>query len=278
MFDAVQEVLPAGFPRLLRWRFAARYRRAATQADVVIVPSRSTALDVERCYGVARSRSCVIPPGVGRSFRPIPADSPMVTQARQAAGLDEQAFFLFVGKRSERRNVPVLLDAFREHRIKYPIHRLVFVGPPGARADSARLRLEPGVVVMGHVAEPVLHGLLASATALLYPSEYEGFGLPILEALASGCPVVTLRSSALPEAGGDAAIYLDRADPQALAEAMERLVNDPGERVRRISLGLAHAQTLRSSTFADAVKREILALADPSEAVRAESECGGVPA
>jgi alpha-1,3-rhamnosyl/mannosyltransferase len=168
-------------------------------------------------------------------------------------------FFLFVGKRSKRRNVAAILDAFRLHLRSHPDHRLVFVGPDAP--DSATLEREPGVVVAGHVEEEILHGLMPGAVALLYPSEYEGFGLPVLEALASGCPVIALANSALPEAGGAAAWYLESAQPELMAETMRRVWNDRDERERRIALGLNHAATLNQARFAEAVKHELVAAA-----------------
>ena len=160
-------------------------------------------------------------------------------------------YVLFVGKRSRRRNVPVLLEAFARHRRGHPTHRLVFAGPddrgplPGPDAGTIRA---------GHVPEAVLRGLMADALALVYPSDYEGFGLPIVEALASGCPVVTLRNSALTEAGGDAPWYLDAPDPEALAHALHVLATDPRDRAGRVARGLAHVARFSRARLAREVK------------------------
>ncbi len=231
MFDTLPWKVPASFPAHVRWRYGWRYRQAARRAERVLVPSRATAADVIAVHGIAADRIRVVYPGPEPSFRPLAADAQEVRLARQKFGLGDAPFFLFVGKRSRRRNVPVILEAFAQHRRNYPAHYLVFVGPSGGSAlPSPSQSQATGVIDGGHVAEPILRGLLAVARALLYPSDYEGFGLPVVEALASACPVVTLRNSALSEAGGDAPWYLERPGLDEIAQALRVLGNDDGLR------------------------------------------------
>lgn len=253
VYDTLPWTVPDSFPRLVQWRFRWRYRLAAQRAERVLVPSRATAVDVARVHGIPAEKIRVVYPGPEPAFGPLEPGSPLVVEARRQVGLGDEPFFLFVGKRSQRRNVPALLEAFARHRGEHSSHRLVFAGPDADPLPGP----EAGTLRAGHVSEQVLRGLLAGAVALFYPSDYEGFGLPVVEALASGCPVVTLRNSALTEAGGDAPWYLDSAEPAAMLQAMNRLAGDATERRRRIARGFAHVAQFSRARFAAEVKAEL---------------------
>ncbi len=253
LHDALMEARPSDFSWTTHVRFRHRYRDAARRADLVIVPSASTARDAEEFYGVARERIAVIPPAPDPSFRPLDPVDPAILDARKQLGIGASPFFLFAGKRSKRRNVPRVLEAFAAHSERFPTHRLVFVGDT---SHPALLRLG-GVIDAGFVSEDVLRGLYGSAIAVLYPSEHEGYGLPVVEAMASGCPVVTLRRDALIEAGGDGPIYLESASQVSLASAMERLAVDVQYRSDRIAKGLDAAKRVDVSSFAGRVREAL---------------------
>ena len=265
LYDTLPWSVPESFPWHVRVRFGGRYRMAARRAARIVVPSACTARDVARVHGVPLERIAVVYPAPDGRLTPLAADAPEVRAARSWLGLGEAPFFLFVGKRSGRRNVPAILSAFARVRERHPEYRLVFVGPGGGEPVPADA---PGVVVAGHVAEEVLHGLLASAHALVYPSNYEGFGLPVVEAQACGCPVVTLRNSALEESGGGAAWYLETASADAIEQALEGLARRLELRARLAALGLANASRFRADRFAQGVREIIQEVASTSAAER----------
>jgi glycosyltransferase involved in cell wall biosynthesis len=252
--DTLLWSMPESFPWYARFRFGWRYRLAVRRATRIIVPSQSTARDVARVHAVPEASLRVIYPGPEPRFRPLSPASSEVATARRAVGLGEGSFFLFVGKRSRRRHVPAILLAFAQHQARWPDHRLVFVGPSGGAVIP---RSDLGAIDAGHVSERVLHGLFAGALGLLYPSEYEGFGLPVVEAMACGCPVVTLRNSALTESAGDAAFYLETPDPASLGRAMDALAADATLRTHLAKQGIEHAAKFRRAAFAEGVKEEI---------------------
>jgi glycosyltransferase involved in cell wall biosynthesis len=253
VFDTLLESVPESFPRAVRWRFRSRYRSSARRATRVIVPSEATARDVVRYYGIDVSLVRTIYPAIGHEFRPRSAEDGVIVAARWAVGVGKSPYFLFVGKRSRRRNVGAIVDAFVRHHARFSTHRLVFVGPAGGVDVPAH----PAVIVTGHVADDVLLGLMAGAVACLYLSDHEGFGLPLVEAMASGCPVVTLRNSALVESGGDAAVYLERAEAGEIATALGRLAEDHSHREALVGSGLGQARKFRGTGFAEAVREEI---------------------
>ena len=238
VFDTLLESVPESFPWHVRARFGPRYRTSSRRADRILVPSESTARDVIVHHGVDPSKLRVVPLSHAAIFRPHPVTLRTST-------------FLVVGKRSKRRNLPAILQGFAAHRLQFPESRLTLVGPGDVEA------VPEGVVVLGHVDDDRLAELYRGATATLYLSDYEGFGLPILEAQACGCPVVTLHNSALGETAGEGAFFLDRADSASVEEAMNWLMSDSELRSDLVTRGLANAARFSTARMAREV-RDIL--------------------
>jgi glycosyltransferase involved in cell wall biosynthesis len=203
---------------------------ALRNAAAVIVPSQSTRRDVLDLYKIPglESKIDVIAEGLQSPVTPGPLPE----------GL-EPGFILAVGTVEPRKNYPRLLAAFRQLRGRHGslpfiingrpgVPQLVIAGKPGwAYGDTLeRIAAEPGVRYLGHVDEPTLAALYGSASVLAFPSLYEGFGLPLLEAMSRGVPAVIGEAGALPELAGTAAIAVEPEDVDAIAGALERLLSD----------------------------------------------------
>jgi glycosyltransferase involved in cell wall biosynthesis len=209
-----------------------RYLKAVTadscrRARRVIAISEAGRQDVHRVYGVPLERIDVVTPGVDEAYRPLPPDE--VAAFRRRHDLPER-FLLHVGTLQPRKNVPLLLDALaRLGRDDVP---LVLVGGKGWLYEAifarvAELGLGERVRVAGYATDEELPLWYNAAAALVFPSLYEGFGLPIVEALACATPVVAARASSLPEAGGAAALYFDPGDAGELAACLGDVLDRP---------------------------------------------------
>jgi glycosyltransferase involved in cell wall biosynthesis len=215
--DATQERFPELFPNAAAIR--ARKGRLYRRADIVICVSESARQDLLDIYGVEEARTRLVYHGV----------TPLVGVAGAFDDGDGRPYVLYVGSRSVYKNFLALLRAFAKAE---PARAMRLVAAGGGawseeeRAAIARQRLEDRVVLLPRVDEARLGALYRGAALLVYPSLYEGFGLPPLEAMSVGCPVLVGRTSSLPEICGHAAYYFDPAAEGALTEALGRLLGD----------------------------------------------------
>jgi len=217
-------------------------RLSVRRARRLIAVSAHTAAETVRLLGVPSERIDVVYHGVDPAFRPLPGAR--VAAFRQRRGLPER-FVLFVGTLEPRKNLVRLVEAFS--RVRDGRVGLVLAGGKGwlydelfARVESLGLSQE--VIFPGYVTGDELPLWYNAATVLAYPSVYEGFGLPVLEAQACGTPVLTSNASSLPEAAGSAALMVDPYDVEALAGGLNRLLTDARLRYELRSAGLAHAE------------------------------------
>ncbi len=240
----IHDLIHVRFPEHLSW-LERRYARwmlnaAARRADRVITVSEASRRDLQAYTGISADRVQVTPLGVDPRFFDIAATE--AKAARESCGLDGE-FVLYVGALKPHKNPLGLLRAFRQAEI--PAAGLVMAGEHPStelKAVIDRERLGKGVRFVGPREDPELRGLYAAARLFVLPSRCEGFGLPLVEAMAAGVPVIAASAGALPEVGGECAVYVSPDDTPGLAEAMRRLWNDQSERSRRIGLGLARAR------------------------------------
>ncbi|MFH2128125.1 MAG: glycosyltransferase family 1 protein, partial [Pseudomonadota bacterium] len=211
----------------------------------LIAPSTFTAEELVELYPATRGRVRVVPEAVLPVYRPATDPAP-VREVLARHGL-ERPYLLFVGTLEPRKNLVRLLAAY-ERLVAggQDEFDLVLAGGTGWKAGPIEEALSHSPVRerirrLGYVPGPDLPALYQGAWALVYPSLYEGFGLPVLEALACGVPVVTSAAASLPEVGGDAALYLDPEDPEQLWDALERITGQPGLREDLAAKALAQA-------------------------------------
>jgi glycosyltransferase involved in cell wall biosynthesis len=228
---------------LNRWFLTLMMPRFLRAADAVIAVSECTKRDAVRFYGIPEEKITVIYEGVNPRFRLASPEAIAAVRARY--GLPEH-FILYVGTIEPRKNLTALLEAFH-HLLATHDLRLVFVGKKGWLYEGffRRLRelgLEDRVIFTGYVPDEDLPAIYSAADLFVFPSLYEGFGLPVLEAMACGTPVVCSNTSSLPEVAGDAALLVDPADVRALAGAMERVLTDETLRADLQARGLEQAR------------------------------------
>jgi glycosyltransferase involved in cell wall biosynthesis len=248
VYDLSFKLTPDRFPPAQRLYLSAFTARSCHRARRVIAISESTRSDVVRLFGVPRSKVDVAYPGIGEAFRPLPAEA--VAAFRAAHKLPER-FILYLGTLEPRKNVDALVRAFAEVRRVRRAERadagnslhLVLAGARGWWFEDLfrliqSLDLADSVHLPGYVPEAELPLWYNAAAAFVYPSSYEGFGLPVAEALACGRPVVTTTASSLPEAGGDAALLVPPGDVEALAASIQRALRLSREELAR---GPAHS-------------------------------------
>jgi glycosyltransferase involved in cell wall biosynthesis len=243
IYDLSFLTTPERFHAINRLYLSTMTRVSARRARRVAAISESTRADVIRLLGIDPGRVDVVYPSLEERFRP-PGRDDIATFIRRK-GLP-QRFILHVGTLEPRKNLGKLIRAFAQVHGQDSDLKLVLAGGKGWGCDAIfaavqEFGLSNEVVFPGYVPVEELPLWYGASTAFAYPSLYEGFGLPVLEALACGAPVVTSNGSSLPEAAGDAALQVDATDVDALAAALVRLVSDEALRANLRQRGLVHA-------------------------------------
>lgn len=271
IFDRYPQYMPH---RRLALIYKVTSRLALGRAVYVIAPSEATRRDILHFSRVGPGKVRMIPEGVDGAFRPV-RDQRMLAEARQKYALPH-AYVLALGARRPHKNIGRLIAAFDRIAVDRPLS-LVLVGQIDARFDPelsdgiASLRRDGRLIEIQEVAEDDLPAIYSMADLFVQPSIVEGFGLPVLEAMACGCPVACSDRSSLPEVAGNAAVSFDPHSVDAIADAIRMVLESPDlqreltrrgrERARQFTWEAAASQTLE--VYRLAARRTVLAGARP---------------
>lgn len=223
-----------------------RFKNIKKHADAVLTNSNHTKEDIIKHLGIPAKKIHVTYFGTHERFKPV-QDNAELMKVRAQYGI-KNPYICYVGTIEPRKNIRNLLQAFKKLKDTKNIpHKLLLVGKDGWFFEEiykaiGTLGLEDDVIRTGFVPDKDIPYLLSGSECFVYPSFYEGFGLPVLEALACGAPTVTSRISSLPEVGGDAVKYIEPNDPSDIAEKILEFIGSPDERRLYAERGIKRAR------------------------------------
>ena len=246
--DLSFEHLPQTFKWRSRKQLRITVRRSARVAAHVIALSEHARQDIVETYSLAPEKVTAIPLAAADHFRPI-SDDEELQRVRQTYGIVGE-YILSVGAIQPRKNLSRLVDAYSRLRRATPegnLPKLVLAGKCAWLYEETlrtirELQVSDSVILTGYVPDSDLPGLYSGALCFVYPSYFEGFGLPPLEAMKCGAPVIVGNQTSLPEVVGDAGLLVDPFDAEAIAGAIDRVINDSNLRAELGKKGLARAQ------------------------------------
>jgi len=253
--DLIHLLFPGNLPSLAaRFYTNTFFKRFIPRCRAIMADSQSTRMDLNRCLGIPLERITVVPLAIAPGFTPNAREQETSLRARHPL---PSSYFLYVGNLRRLKNVERLVDAYERVRKRTPgAPGLVLVGRNYIPGFDQKIRSHPHVVWLENITHEELPALYACALALVFPSLYEGFGLPPLEAMASGTPVIVSNNSSLPEVVGDAGLYVTPEDTASIANAMERLLQDASLRSDLRARGLQRATLFSQEKTA----RQVLAV------------------
>lgn len=248
--DIIFRKYPQAYAFPDRLIYERKTRFALRHADIIVTSSQATANDLIETYQVSKEKIRVLYPAIESIF--YNADIKEVKLP--SIGVPEK-YLLFVGTGNERKNLKVLVDAYLLLPEDERIPVLVVGGKSKYRTYMEvyiqQKKLDAAFIFIGACDNDTLKALYRKAIALIYPSLYEGYGMPVAEALVCGCPVIASNASSIPEAGGDAALYFDPNNPEALSFVIQQLKSDPVLRESMIEKGHRHQSVFDAQRLTD---------------------------
>ena len=242
--DLGYRYFPSAHPRRQRWYLDWSTRHNARTAQVIVADSAATKTDLVNHYGTDPARTVVAYPGIDEQLSPVD-DPAEVAATKQRYGIVD-TYLLHIGTLQPRKNLARLVQVFGQVTAGSTM-QLVLAGKKGwfydeLYAEVGSLGLQDRVRIVGYIADEDKAALLTGAVAYVFPSLYEGFGFPALEAQACNTPLICSRSSSLPEVAGAGALYFDPVDSDDLAQALIRVLRDENLRTRLIEEGRRNVQ------------------------------------
>ena len=220
------EFCPQAYSLLERSYMRLSIRYSCLAASTLIAVSENTRKDLISLYGVPKEKIVVVSEGYEQNIKY------QISNIKIYSKILNTKYILFIGRLEERKNIARIVEAFGILKEKYGIpHQLVLAGKAGygyqnIKYQISNIKYRDEVVELGYVSEEEKWTLLRGADVLVFPSLYEGFGIPVLEAQSVGTPVVTANTSSLPEVGGDGAVYVDPQSSEAIAEGVQEVLSD----------------------------------------------------
>ncbi len=254
--DLAHEHFPESFHPLEGARMRKLVRATAKRADHITTVSKFSASDIQRTYGVPPEKISIAYQAPSERFHPRDKQVCQEHLAR-TYGINFP-FILYVGRIQERKNLPRLVEAYARLRKLGTAIKLVIVGKLDWQSEKllakiSELGLDEAVIFPGYVFEDDLPLFYNAAEVFVFPSIFEGFGLPVVESMASGLPTVTSYGSSLEEVAGDGALLADPLDVTSIAQAIQRVLEDPELRKRLVERGLCRSAELKAEKFCSKV-------------------------
>lgn len=251
-FEHRPEDLPKSYANYYRNYFP----QFAQRAKHILTVSDYSANDMQRTYGIESSKISVAHNGKSDQYQPQGSETDASTRKQHTQGLP---YFVFVGNFSYRKNIHGIISAYNTYRSQGGQHRLLMVGDALWRynemdQEMAKSEFADDIIFTGRLELPELIKVVSAAEALLFPSYFEGFGIPVLESMAAGTPVICSDCTSLPEVAGDAALFVSPDDNQAMANHMLAITSNKNLRQDLVKQGLIQSQKFSWDQCANKVK------------------------
>ena len=230
------EHFPQDLPKWVAWYYKRYFPRFAKAADQIVTVSETTKQDIISSYQIPAEKICVIYNGVNTKYQPLSVQEK--ENVRRQLGFKEP-YFLFVGSLHPRKNIHRLLQAFQLYAQTEATYQLVIVGAAMWKDQTFEIEsvLAKRIHFKGHIQTESLAAIMAAASAFVYVPYFEGFGMPLAEAMATQTPIIAGDKSCLPEIAADAALYVDPFDVDAIAKSMQQLKNDVALQTQLVEAG-----------------------------------------